>query len=341
VSILAFERFLGSNKTATCERQSWIGLSVLAAGLSLDELASIHERTPFLFSSWGLSGNMNSLIPLAVPALLLLLFTLQRMWNLANRRCFWLTLSAFIILGSVASQEDLEHTLQWPWWARGMRFVIEEGTELVGIFLLLSVVLGATVTTGMVKSIRSLMPRAETLIQLRPTVAYLSLLGFIPLGMLTVATLVVTEARGAPSAWLPFVLLNMACMAAWASADLGETYRKRFLFVSFLALFFSLDQIIVFQRVLDKNLMRGDVENVMFPCLAVVCLGIPTLRTRSHILLLGVLLSLSLFLLPPSELFPRLVIPLQSLGIFWILVSGLRTAQSGAPTRLKAGVMRG
>jgi hypothetical protein len=58
VSILAFERFLRAHKTATYEKQSWVGLSVLAAGLSLDELGSIRERAPFLFSSWGLSGEI-------------------------------------------------------------------------------------------------------------------------------------------------------------------------------------------------------------------------------------------------------------------------------------------
>src|SRR5688572_2473373 len=61
VSILAFERYLQSNRTAPYEGQSWLGLSVLAAGLSLDELGSIHERAPLLFSYFGLSGSMGSL----------------------------------------------------------------------------------------------------------------------------------------------------------------------------------------------------------------------------------------------------------------------------------------
>ena len=135
VSILAFERYLqSSSRRPTYEGQSWLGLSVLGAALSLDELGSIHERAPLLFSSWGLSGSMSSLIPLAVPVLLILVVTLHRMLRIANRRGFWLTLCAFLAFGSVAFQEYLEHKLQWPWWARGLRVGVEEGTELVGFF---------------------------------------------------------------------------------------------------------------------------------------------------------------------------------------------------------------
>jgi hypothetical protein len=322
VSILAFERFLQTNKTATYQKQSWLGLSVLAAGLSLDELASIHERSALFFSSWGLSGNMSSKIPLAIPALLILIFTLRGMWRLACRRRFWLTLSAFVLLSSVAFQEYLEFTLDWPWWAQGLRVGIEEGTELLGVFLLLSVVASAAARPGAIESLAHLAPRVETFIGLRPAVLLLTLLSFIPLAILT-TVLTDTTSRGIPSAWLPFMLLNLAWMAAWACALMDETYRKRFFAVSFLALVFSLDQIIVFQRLIDKNLIRGTLGNWMLPCLAVACMAIPTLRTRPNIVLMAVLLGLSLFLISGSELIPWLVTPLQALGIFWVLVSGL------------------
>jgi hypothetical protein len=88
VAILAIERFLQSDKTATYNKQSWLGLAVLATSLSLDELASIHERAPSLFSTWSLSGSMTSKIPLAVPGLVVLIFTLRSMWRLADRRHF-------------------------------------------------------------------------------------------------------------------------------------------------------------------------------------------------------------------------------------------------------------
>ena len=141
--------------------------------------------------------------------------------------------------------------------------------------------------------------------------------------------------RGIPAAWLPFVLLNLAWMVAWSGAEIAKAYRGSFLFVGFTALFFFLDQIVLFQRVMDKNLIRGEVEVFMFPCMAAACIWIPPLRTRSNILLLAAFLPLSLLLIPVSQLLPRLVIPLQSLGIFSVLVSGLGATQRAADTSPK------
>jgi hypothetical protein len=98
---------------------------------------------------------MSSKIPLAIPALLILIFTLRGMWYLARHRHFWLTVTAF---GSVAFQEYLEFTLEWPWWAQGLRVGIEEGTELLGVFLLLCVVASATARQGAIKSLVHLAP---------------------------------------------------------------------------------------------------------------------------------------------------------------------------------------
>ena len=323
VAVLAFERFLHSDKTATYERRSWIGLAILACGLSLDELGSIHERAGFLFASWGLSGSMISYLPLAAPALLILFFMLHGMYHLNNRCCFWLTLCAFLIFGSVALQEYLEDTLRWPWWSRGVRVGIEEGCELAGVFLLLSVVLSSTDAPGKIKSIVDLAPRSETLIKLKTVLVVLTLLGAVPLGIFTVLVSEQETHRGVPSAWLPFMLLNLATISAWTCAKSNESCKKRFLLASFISLFFSLDQIIIFQRVIDKNLIRGEIEYLMFPCIAAVCISIPILRTRFNILILVLLMALSLLLIPSIALLPRLVIPLQSLGIFCVLASGL------------------
>jgi hypothetical protein len=158
VALLALQRFLDSAKLTPSARQAWAGLAVLAAALSLDELGSIHERADFLFASWGFSGR-SALLPLALPTVLLLSWTLQRMARLPDRRSFWLTLSAFLAFGSVAWQEHLEHTLRWPGWVRGIRVGVEEGAELAGIFLLFSVVLTTGFPTSRFTSVAHLFPR--------------------------------------------------------------------------------------------------------------------------------------------------------------------------------------
>jgi hypothetical protein len=333
IAILAFERLLHSKRASGCAKQAWLGLAVLAAGLSFDELASIHERAPLLFSSWGLSGSMSSKIPLALPALVILAVTLSGMWRFTDRRRFWLTLCAFMALGSVAFQEHLEHTIVWPWWARGVRFGVEEGTELFGIYLLFCVVVHRSGNSGNATSIAGSLPSSTTLIRLRPAVVLLTLLAFIPLGTLTMSVIEDANYRGVPAAWPPFVLLSLSCMTAWACAEKTAWCRNGFRLISFLAIFFALDQMIVFQRVMDRHLLRGEIAILMFPCMAAACLSIRTLRTRENMILVSMLLSLSLLFAHRWELLAWLVVPLQSLGIYWILTSALATSMASSPIR--------
>jgi hypothetical protein len=305
------------------QNKAWLGLSLLATGLSLDELGSIHERSKLFFSTWGLAGNMSSKIPLALPAIVILIVTLREMWRHGCRRHFYLTLSAFALFSSVAFQEYLEFSLNWPWWAQGLRVGFEEGTELLGVFLLLCVVASPVPRPESANPLAQLVPRARTFIALKPTVVLVTLLSLFPLTELT-ATLTDLAYRGIPATWLPFMLLNLAWMSAWACAQFARDYRRAFFLASFLAFFFSLDQIIVFERIIDKQLVRGELGNWMFPCLAFVCMAIPELRTRSNLIIVGTLLPLGLLLKVPSlEIVPWLVISLHSLGIFSVLVSGL------------------
>ncbi len=322
IAILAFDRFLRRDQTTNHEMWAWLGLTVLAAGLSLDELGSIHERTPFLFTSWGLSGDMTSRIPIAIPALVSLGVTLWGMARFPHRRCLWLTLSGAALFGLVVLQEHLEVTMSWPTWTLGIRFGIEEGTELAGVFLFLMAVLSSSTNGETASALTSLVPRMELFIRLRPWLVCLTLVGCIPLALFTVAAVVVPY-RGVPAAWLPFVSLNLAGLAAGIHAWQISQWRLRWLCASLFSLFFSLDQIIVFQRILDKELIRGHIEMLMLPSLAVVCLMIPSLRTRANLLILALLLSMSILFVYPAELIPRLVIPLQALGIFWVVVSGV------------------
>jgi hypothetical protein len=333
IAVLAFQQFLQGDKTAPRGNRSWLGLSVLAAGLSLDELGSIHEQATVLLESWGLAGSVRSLVPLALPALFVLSITLRGMWTFKNRRAFWLTSGAFVLFGSVAVQEYFEHAVVWPWWAAGIRVGIEEGTELVGVFLLLCGVMRARDSSRGVY-VLDLAPRPETLIRLRPAVALVTLATFVPLGMFTNLVVGAAHHRGTPAAWLPFALLNLSATAAWICARRDTIYRSGFCALSLLALFFSLDQIIVFERVIDKGLTHGALAILMFPSLAAACLAIPSLRTPRNFIVLGALLPWSLALVFFSRLLTWLILPLQSLAIFWVLASDRAIGFCAFPNRL-------
>jgi hypothetical protein len=321
VAILALERYFHSQQRH--ERHAWLGLTVLCAGFSLDELGSIHERSRFLFEYWGLPGASKALYWLGVPVVAILFWTLKQQRQFASKRKFWLTLGGFVLFGSVVVHEHFETRFPWPTWFRGIRFAWEEGSELVGIFLLMCVVLSPAVMAARGMALNSLWPRATTLIRMRPAVVGLTLLSVLPMAVITVVTLPVAENRGIPAAWLPFMLLNVASLAAWTCAHHTSPYQSLFRYAAFLALFFSLDQIIVFQRILNMNLLRGQIELLMLPCMALMCLRIPVLRTLPHVCLFAALMLCSSFMTLNSPLWPGIVIPLQALGVYYVMVSGL------------------
>lgn len=112
----------------------WASLSIIFFILSLDEIGSIHERTDYLLGF----GSFLSDLPFAIVLIVLLIYAL---FNLRTAECetkkTWPLIIGFCILGSVAFQEYLEHKINWPLELRRWRLVVEEGTELLGMTLLL------------------------------------------------------------------------------------------------------------------------------------------------------------------------------------------------------------
>ena len=178
VAILALKRFFQSQRRH--ERHTWLGLAVFCVGLSLDELGSIHERVEFLFEYWSLPGAREATYWIGVSVLAMLFWTLKQQWQFPSKRGFWLTLGGFVRFGSVVVQEHFETRLDWPTRFRGTRFALEEASELVGVFLLMCVVLLPAVTASYDMSLKSLWPRATTLIRTRPAVVGITLLGVSP-----------------------------------------------------------------------------------------------------------------------------------------------------------------
>jgi hypothetical protein len=114
-----------------------LALSTVGLLLFWDEIGSIHERATLLF---GMESQTLSLLPLAVLGGSILAYSL---WVLFRKRglfgqAWWRVLVPFILFATVYVQELAEHAIQWPHQLRGLRMAVEEGTELVGMFMLLS-----------------------------------------------------------------------------------------------------------------------------------------------------------------------------------------------------------
>lgn len=108
-------------------KKAWLCLAILFLGLSKDEICSIHERI----------DGFRNLLPYAICAITILTYSLVILFKHdKTKKTALYILIAFLLFGSVAFQEFLEHLFTWPEWAAGIRVGVEEGTELAGIFLL-------------------------------------------------------------------------------------------------------------------------------------------------------------------------------------------------------------
>lgn len=138
----------GARRTALDQPEAagaWRIIAALLLFLSLDEVGSIHERTGQLTIDLGYS----EWIPLGVLAVLLgglAVVALWRLWNIPAERVAAVGIFVgFVLLASIVPQEYFEHRVEWSGnVARAARLVVEEGTELLGILVILAITMRNT-----------------------------------------------------------------------------------------------------------------------------------------------------------------------------------------------------
>jgi hypothetical protein len=117
---------------------AWAVVAGVLAFLSLDEVGSLHERLGGLGLAWGV-GEWGLVLPLGAALGLPLGWALLVIGREAGWRRAIMLGVGFALLGSVAVQEYFEHKLVWPdGVVSAVRVMVEEGTELVGMLLLMA-----------------------------------------------------------------------------------------------------------------------------------------------------------------------------------------------------------
>lgn len=131
-AVLSYELFC-SQKNGT--KNAWLVISFVLCALSWDELGSLHERV--------FQGSWSNYIPYGLVGIGLTIYALIKLFSQPNtRKSAFLILIAFILFAFVALQEYIEHAVEWSDWLVGIRVGVEEGTELLAIFLyLLAIIL--------------------------------------------------------------------------------------------------------------------------------------------------------------------------------------------------------
>jgi hypothetical protein len=221
LAVHAYDARLASLNSSPHVERAWTILACILLFFSADEVGSIHERLSILGSNVGV-GDWGLLIPLGAVLGAFLLRALHIFWKAGgeHRRRVWLLILGFGTLGSVAIQEVIEHAVEWGtgpgvW----IRAVVEEGTELLGMIILLGVLL----RPAMVVASRAQPPerRLFNVFDRHPRAISLALFGMIPL--FTVLGHLIEDERGRLSSWLAVVALVLAALQPLSRVMSGES----------------------------------------------------------------------------------------------------------------------
>ncbi|MCH7744813.1 MAG: hypothetical protein IIC84_01925 [Chloroflexi bacterium] len=138
LSVHAFDGYVLHRETKPLVAKGWAALSLLMIIFSADEISSLHERTVFFLEFISLDwGTWLSLLPFGLITLVILIAALVLLGSdPEHRKKLRPILTAFFLFGTVAIQEYMETKVNWGQWA-SLRVVAEEGTELLGMSILL------------------------------------------------------------------------------------------------------------------------------------------------------------------------------------------------------------
>ncbi|MBK8908314.1 MAG: hypothetical protein IPM60_10510 [Rhodospirillales bacterium] len=189
--------------------RGWLVLALVLFILSMDEVASVHERVSFIGKAIGVNPAV-TIAPFGFVLMVMAGYALLLLWSDARHRGHVVRIViAFLILGSVAGQEFLELTLTWGGKAvQAMRTGFEEATELLGILILLHATMGHT--AGLAKTpAAGPRPAFDALLQYKTPLATAALI-MAPAFALVSAEL--NDFRGRPAPWLAAVAFLAAAL---------------------------------------------------------------------------------------------------------------------------------
>jgi hypothetical protein len=258
---------------ATGRRWTWVVLSLLVLGLSLDELGSIHERV----------GGWEILLPImAVGGVVLISALAPVLAAPETRRTGLLVAAAFTLFGSVAVMEYLERAVDWPGWSLGFRDGLEEGVELGAVMLLIAAALRMREKSA--SGLGALIPDLGRLQKL-PVLA-LTLLLAHSAACMVIPRIIDVSVKGNPLVWTPAVLLFTGtlflAMDYARGGGLGKAGGAAFLALCSMSIVYNIGKILPSSLGIDAH--------AAFVVACILCAGAQTLaihNMRSIVLLLA------------------------------------------------------
>lgn len=201
--------------------RAWMIIAAILLFLSADEIGSLHERLSFFGNFLGVSG-WAILLPLGGIIGVYLLLALYTFWQSddGSRQYVLPLFVGFGILGSVAIQEFIELAVDWGSGASvWIRLAVEEGSELLGMIILLRVTLRPCMKIAGSYEISN--RRVFTALSDHARRIFFVLFALIPI--FTIFKVLVADHRGHLTSWLTIISFVAAGLFAFSRVMSGET----------------------------------------------------------------------------------------------------------------------
>ena len=212
IALHAFDGFAAHRTKTPAIARAWLMIAMVMAALSLDEIGSFHERVP----TFGGQSQWLTLLPFAVffgsMAVYALVVFFRSPRHSGSAR---LIAVGFLLFGTVAIQEYIQHNTDWTGYLFRVRTVVEEGTELLGMIFILKATMSNT--KGMLgKPSHEPFPVFEVIVDLRKIILFGGFFGAIFLAYLSLNLTDHTtfSQRGQPTAWLTSALFFLTALSA-------------------------------------------------------------------------------------------------------------------------------
>ncbi|WP_299819444.1 hypothetical protein [uncultured Jannaschia sp.] len=313
-----YARFRHDDRPAA---RAWLAIAAILLFLSADEIGSLHERLSLLGKALNL-GSWALLLPLGAllgSAYVWSAIVLSRRGDAERRRVLVLSLG-FGLLASVALQEFIEHAVAWESpAAKALRRVVEEGTELAGMLVLLRV------TSGNSFASEERLPFQSFFDALKP----LGMIVLFAAPLLVAVTLWLPDhgMRGRPSDWLAAVMfLGAGALAARHAVFSRENVTGAFALVLLCGMASVVSVAVEPQKTMETGLFDLGARAMTLGLVVMAMGAILTLFTSVHwqeaVLLHGMVL---IYLIVPASLFSGHVFPL--------ILGGIACIGAARPTR--------
>jgi len=307
IAALLFYRLASQPLINQKDRFMWATLAIIMAGLSLDEIGSLHERLSSIGGWWLLA-------PFGFVGISMTLYSFWRLVTVPKYRvsAILILLGLGVFVG-VAGLEFVEHNFDLSKFWKLTRAIVEENAELVGVFMFIVAGYRQLRLTGSEARISLLEKMQINSLGFITHILFFGLFVEIALA-LSVDIDRASSGRGSPLSWFPAAVFFVGFILCMYSAKLahGKDYRWLWRIAAVVFILASMGQLpnhgkflSGYLEFLPQVLYQGGMANVYWMSIPTIiaCVALVGIRSWQYVVLISLSIAFFYFETPPGNIY--------------------------------------